>query len=267
MKKVVVFLSYVLFTFSVNTYGQSPYKTSWKKDGLLMVGIAGASFIASDMSDKVTPLNEEEIKSLSRSSVNSFDRGATYNFSPSIDKSSNTVVFSVMAAPIVLSLVDSKVRRDIGKVSLMYLETTLLSTFLPSFGKGGMPRTRPFLYNTDVAMAEKIHPDSRRSFFSGHTTWAFASAVFLSKVFSDYHPESRLKPVIWIGSLGAASAVGYMRYASGAHFPTDILAGAAVGTLIGFGIPAIHKIKSDRLSITPGGSFETPVALQIRYKL
>ena len=232
-----------------------------------MAGIVGPSIVASEMSEKSTPLTEDEIKALSRSSVNSFDRGATYNASVSIDKSSNTVVLSVMAAPVVLSLIDSKVRKDIGKVSLMYLETTLLSTFLPSFGKGGFPRPRPFLYNTDVALVDKIHPDSRRSFFSGHTCWAFASAVFLSEVFSDYHPDSRLKPVIWITSLGAASTVGYMRYASGAHFPTDILTGAAVGTLIGWGIPAIHKIKNDQISITPGGSFETPVALTLRYKL
>jgi membrane-associated phospholipid phosphatase len=40
--------------------------------------------------------------------------------------------------------------------------------------------------------------------------------------------------------LGTAAAVGGLRIAAGKHFPTDILAGAAVGSLVGYLVPRLH---------------------------
>ena len=40
---------------------------------------------------------------------------------------------------------------------------------------------------------------------------------------------------------GGAAAVGTLRVAAGRHFPTDVLAGAALGSLIGWLIPTVHR--------------------------
>jgi membrane-associated phospholipid phosphatase len=77
---------------------------------------------------------------------------------------------------------------------------------------------------------------------------AFASASFISTVFSDYNPDSEWKPYIWTGSLLSAGIVGYLRYESGMHFPTDILVGAAVGSILGYAIPWMHRERKDCLS-------------------
>lgn len=82
-----------------------------------------------------------------------------------------------------------------------------------------------------------------RSFFSGHTSLAFGSAVFASTLFDHYYPESSLRPWVWGSSLAIASGMGYLRYASGKHFPTDIIVGALVGSAIGYVIPKLHKQK------------------------
>ena len=63
------------------------------------------------------------------------------------------------------------------------------------------------------------------SFPSGHTTQAFAVASVVAA-----HSES-----IWakLGAYTAASLVGYARIQRNKHWPTDVAAGALIGTLVG----------------------------------
>jgi membrane-associated phospholipid phosphatase len=106
-------------------------------------------------------------------------------------------------------------------------------------------RYRPYSYNTEIDDSIRTRPGAKFSFFSAHTSVSFASSVFLSVTFSKYNPESNLKPYIWGTSLLIASAVGYLRYASGDHFPTDIFIGAVVGSVIGYLIPLIHESENE----------------------
>jgi len=134
----------------------------------------------------------------------------------------------------------------------MYFQTLILSEALPLVLKGITRRTRPFAYNEDAPIEDKQTPNARRSFFSGHTSVAFAMAVFLSTVYSDYHPNSDWKPFVWGVSLLAASTVGYLRYAAGKHFPTDIITGAVVGSALGYFIPFIHRNNESDLDVSLG---------------
>ncbi len=69
------------------------------------------------------------------------------------------------------------------------------------------------------------HPRSS-SFPSGHTTAAFAAATVFAM-------EYRNKPLIPILSYSAATLIGLSRLTENKHWPTDILAGAALGFLSG----------------------------------
>jgi len=69
------------------------------------------------------------------------------------------------------------------------------------------------------------------------------TTFFAAKVFSDYHPNSKLRPYLWTAAALATGTTGYLRYRSGRHFPSDILVGAAVGTLSGILVPQFHKVK------------------------
>src|SRR5579862_3309271 len=64
------------------------------------------------------------------------------------------------------------------------------------------------------------------SFPSGHSMEAFALAAVMSR---EYHN----KPLVVIGSYGFATAVGLARVGALEHFPTDVVAGAVIGELIG----------------------------------
>jgi len=240
----------IFLCIPVSSFAQSPYKCSWEKDGYI-IGLGGASAATGFFLDRsVSSLTTAEINQLSRELVNWFDRSATYNYSESAGTASDILFGVASAAPFIL-FANENMRNDWTAITLMYLETWSFiggSTFIV---KGSVERIRPFVYNPDVPMDKKLTSDARKSFFSGHTTTAFASAVFLSTVFSDYNPDSKWRPYVWAGSLLTASVVGYLRYEAGMHFPTDILVGAVVGSAIGYAIPWMHRVGKENVSITP----------------
>jgi membrane-associated phospholipid phosphatase len=191
------------------------------------------------------PLTPEEIARLDPESINWFDRSATRRWSPGSAKASDILLYTTMAAPLSLALTD-RGSKEPGTLGVMYLETMLLQGSLTFFTKNLFRRTRPYVYNheADIPLAVKMESTSRRSFYSGHTSSAFASMVFLAGVFERLYPDSDARGWVWGGCLTAAATTGYLRYAAGKHYPSDILIGAAMGAFIGYLIPALHEVEA-----------------------
>ena len=129
-------------------------------------------------------------------------------------------------------------------VQRLGVETTqsvMLSGALTIGIKGLIGRARPSAAPDDP---DQYYPgrgflDSKRaSFPSGHTSAAFAVATVLSRELSARHPERRR----WIRGLlfGGASAVGLSRVYQNAHWPSDVVTGAALGTLSGMQVLSWH---------------------------
>ena len=135
-------------------------------------------------------------------------------------------------------------RPQAGKISMMYAESLLLSLGATQLLKSATQRTRPFVYsdNPDIPLDLKTATSARRSFPSGHTANAFTAMVFLATVHDKLNPDSGARGWVWAGCLLAASTTGYLRYRAGKHFPSDILAGAAIGSLSGWLVPHLHEI-------------------------
>ena len=68
---------------------------------------------------------------------------------------------------------------------------------------------------------------------------AFLSAGFLSATFSAEYPDSPWKIPIIAGVYTLATGIATFRIASGSHFLTDVLTGAAIGSLYGWVIPLL----------------------------
>ncbi|HNX59070.1 MAG TPA: phosphatase PAP2 family protein, partial [Spirochaetota bacterium] len=194
-----------------------------------------------------------EVEKLNRKNVNRFDRSATYNNSKRAEKLSYAGHY---AFPVALSLMyfDDRVRREWSTIPVMYLEGLIICNMgITDLTKNIVQRKRPYLYNTDLSVQERVDKgvDGKSSFFSGHTSFNFYSATFLTKVFWDMNPDSGYRYLVAGSTYAIASFVGYMRYKAGKHYPTDILVGAVVGALIGYTVPSLHHDNNHEMTISP----------------
>ena len=247
----LIFSLLIITSIQSSCLAQSPYKLDGKRESIIFVSAIGLGIIGLTVNDDIVTLTLDEINALNRDDVNKFDRGATYNWLPAAGNASDILAAALILSPTLLAF-SEEVRNDFTPVLTMYFQTLILAEALPLTLKGITQRTRPFAYNEDTPLEEKQTQNAKRSFFSGHTSVAFAMAVFLSTVYSDYHPNSHWKPFVWGVSLLAASTIGYLRYAAGKHFTTDIITGALVGSALGYFIPFIHRTNESDLDVSFG---------------
>jgi len=253
----------LILCFSTYGYGQSPYNINWKKEsGYLILG-GGSIGLASYIGSKMSLLTINDIENLSNSDVNSLDRFAIDNYSNSAKKASDFLVAGSYILPGLL-LTNNKIRSDIGSIAILYGETILISSGLTQLSKNTFRRTRPFVYNEDIALEKKQTPNARKSFISGHTSFTAANSFFMAKVFSDYHPNSKLKPLVWGLAITIPAATAYFRVEAGKHFPTDVIAGYAVGAAVGYFIPHLHLKDKRGKGLTFHGG---PGGILLQYRL
>lgn len=253
----LVCLLLFLLAFPKPIAAQEPYTLDWQKEtihlGAGVAGLGGWYFI----NKSVSSLSLQDIANLNRADINRFDRTATYKNSSTAGSISDAGLALNAVLPGVLLLGDAG-RKNAMTIGTMYFETMLYTTALTQLTKVIFLRNRPFTYNPDASLGDKGSTDARMSFFSGHTAAAFASAVFLTTVFSKYYPDSPWRPYVVGLSFASATATGICRYEAGKHFPTDILFGALVGSAIGYAVPLLHKTDDTRLTsgahFTPGFS-------------
>ncbi|MFD2934316.1 phosphatase PAP2 family protein [Spirosoma flavum] len=243
-KFVGLFFLFPVSLFIHPAFAQSPYALKTGRE-LTLLGAGVVTLGASAaLNSTIDPLTIAEIAALDRSDINAFDRKATFHWSTSAGRLSDVTLLGNVAVVGLLTLGTKPMRQDIKTVAVMYIETIALASGVERTIKAITQRTRPFVYNAAAPLDEKITRDARQSFFSGHATNAFATAVFTGEVFRHYFPHSRLKPVVWVGALGLATATCVLRYEGGLHYPSDLLAGAAFGSLVGWGIPKLHEVKN-----------------------
>ena len=108
---------------------------------------------------------------------------------------------------------------------------------------------RPELY---ASGADLERGEAWGSFYSGHTSAAFALAVFSGMWYDAKNPNSPYAPLVWSVSLSAAASVGVLRIWAGKHYPTDVLAGALVGSLGSFAVLRLHRSSRVSLVALPG---------------
>ena len=242
----------------------SPYALTTLRESLLLGGGAAAGLLALTADAGVPALTPAELAALNINDIPHPDRWAARRFSSGTATASDYLAAAVVVAPAGLLALDGTMQ-DRAVLCVLYAETMLWTLAATTYAKAAAQRVRPYAYNPATPPdLQTGDADARKSFFSGHTSAAFASAAFISTVYGDYFPDSDATPYLWGGTMAAAGTVGLLRVLSGSHFPTDVLAGAAVGTLIGWGVPALHRAQNPSSSvlwqISPAG-----LAVSIRF--
>ncbi|MFK8007279.1 MAG: phosphatase PAP2 family protein [Saprospiraceae bacterium] len=259
IKIIINFLFLSFFSFSIlQAQIENPYKCTKKKDAIIY-SIGSASLgLGFYLGTKTPSLKIEEIELLDKNSINRFDRIATSYSSERARKASDVFFYGMMAMPS-LFVFSKSMRRDAKSIALIYGETLFLTVGITSITKKTILRSRPLVYNSNFDIDTKMEKNARYSFFSGHASVVSASSFFTAKVFADYYPDSKWKPVVWGAAATIPAITGYLRVRAGKHYPTDVITGYAVGAVIGILIPQIHKRKKRnenvQLSVNPMGGY------------
>ncbi len=145
---------------------------------------------------------------------------------------------------------------------IMYAETLSLTLALTDITKVAVRRPRPIAYAEQAALDAQYggaskspsitDTDSTLSFFSGHaaiTGSVTATATYLAFQRSPHSPRPWI--TLAVGTLLTAF-VGVERVRAGAHFPTDVIAGALGGAVVGVLVPHFHRHQAEGPSLVVG---------------
>lgn len=268
MRRVIIIL--LLASISSMSFAQSPDSTREKVYGVNLIWELPASGAAILLSSKgfrklesVSSMTEADILKLNPSDVNGFDRPVIFNDPAkyaSAQHKSDIFLNASIALPVVLAL-DKKIRKDWLDLIALYLASHTVDNALYFGAAFAVRRPRPFLYNKDVPMEEKVGDNKSNSFFSGHVGFATTSTFFLVKVYTDYHQIKGWNRILLYAAATVPPAlVGTYRMQSGRHFRSDVLLGFISGAASGILVPELHRInkKSKKLAFSPyfgaGGS-------------
>lgn len=133
---------------------------------------------------------------------------------------------------------------------ILYAEALSLTWAATNMAKLTVRRPRPRAYQEQQRLYEEFgmenapsitETDTALSFFSGHTA-AVAAVTSTATYLAFSRSPNTLRPWITL-SIGVVltGLVGVERVRAGAHFPTDVIAGAMAGMGIGLLVPHLHR--------------------------
>lgn len=144
------------------------------------------------------------------------------NYSPVMTNISNSAYLMGAALPLGL-IAAGQVSGDIDlrNSGLKVAETVIVSSVVTELLKRAAARNRPSYTHPDMIKAYAPGNDVK-SWPSGHTSLAFSTAASVSLEFKKWY--------ITVPAFAWAGSVAYSRMYLGAHYPSDVLCGAIVGT-------------------------------------
>ena len=164
------------------------------------------------------------------------DRIAVHHADRNASRASDALLAGVVGGAAWASVRGVSAERARGDAAVM-LEAAAWTGATTQWLKVLVHRSRPVLYTSAAPAAANLH-DNRESFPSGHTSFAFAAATSYAVLAARQQlPHASRNSVLL---MAGATGVGVLRVTAGQHFPTDVLAGAALGAGIGWLVAALH---------------------------
>jgi membrane-associated phospholipid phosphatase len=231
----LVALSYTLALSAVSVAAQNAtprYTSGWGDVAATAGGglVAGLAVIARPPLSHCAPCDSLDLPAYERVAIRANSSGAR--------TASNVLLVGIAGGVALASLAGGDRARARGNAVVM-ADAVSWSVAATELLKVGVHRARPILYRSGAATAA-ADPDNRESFPSNHTALAFSAATAYTTLALRQHLPHAGRNAILL--YVAATAVGVFRVAGGAHFPSDVLAGAALGSGIGWATARFHPM-------------------------
>lgn len=211
------------------------YELRWEVDGAALA-VGGVISFGWVLRDELAPPHCG--LACDRADVFVLDRFAAGRFDPGWRTTSDVSIAAIYGLAVGTLMLDGGLE---GASDLVVVaESILLSNAVGALVNLGARRPRPLAYGTAAPDDERLRGNASLSFFSGHTAGAFAAALSTYATLRRRHPDSLLPYVALAVGVTAASFIGTTRVLAGDHFPTDVVAGALVGSALGLLVPALH---------------------------
>lgn len=203
---------------------------------------------------------------LNEADINAFDRPFVNAYSKTLDKTADIFLYTGLCAPAFLALCNPP--SEWSTLVITYGEAFLLQEGIHTLLKYVVNRPRPYMYKNGYPQEDIDNGNWNKSFPSGHVTRIFTAAAYASYMFCSYYPESPWRFMVIGASYAFAFTTAALRIASGNHFLSDVIAGAAIGSICGFGVPVLHQfglntsdekkgLQKKSFAVTPFGCFLT----------
>jgi len=248
IKRTIIVFSIFIFFIASPLFSESVYSLDLKTD-IAILSVSAAMFLP------VLLISPDPDGVTSKDDINFLDRQFIYPYNKTLDTISTIAVGTTIALPLFPVFQNIKDFNFLSTYGVMYIEALLLTTATKDIFKLAVARNRPYTYEGDIPSGK--NDDYYKSFYSGHTSYAFLGATFFTTTFSKEYPDSKWKTPLIVSGYSVATTVGALRIASGSHFVTDVLAGAFVGSFYGWLIPNLHiksKNKDSSVLVTPVGN-------------
>lgn len=139
--------------------------------------------------------------------------------------------------------------KEFGVFTVMFLETLAIQSGLNLMVRSTQLWPRPYTYKSGD---DDHEAEAYGSFYSGHASAAFSTAVFIAYSFNYFYPNSSYFPLVTASSFALASGVGALRIVAGRHFLSDVIVGGLAGATIAYGVIKLHETSVASLSAGPG---------------
>ncbi|MNY28511.1 putative undecaprenyl-diphosphatase YbjG [compost metagenome] len=120
---------------------------------------------------------------------------------------------------------DKKMRQN----ALYVASSSAVNALVTMLIKKVVKRPRPFLANVKI---QAVYHPTHYSFPSGHTSTSFTTATAVSQAYPKWYVI--VPSYLWAGS------VSFSRLYLGVHYPTDVAAGALLGTGTAFSLRSMR---------------------------
>lgn len=201
---------------------------------VLVAGAAATSFFFLDESGHGPACNP----SCDADTVNPLDRPAAGLYDASWSSVGDVATVTTLVIPPLVVLLAEGPEHGLQD-DLVLAEAALVTAALQVSLSYAVQRPRPRVYGDEAPLEDRTDTNAARSFFSGHVAETMAVSVAALRTFQRLDRDGLGWAVLAAGASGS-TFVGVARVASGAHFPTDVVIGAAAGAGMGLALPAVH---------------------------